>query len=101
MAIDMEAFKKALDEDLKQNEAVFKGKYSEQLQELLGLTDGEIKEVCPGAQSAQDYDRLIAVVREASRSNLSQADLTNQIEALGANAVKIAKLVGGLAALFA
>jgi hypothetical protein len=101
MAIDMEAFKKALDEDLKQNETVFKGKYSEQLQELLGLTDAEIKEVCPGAQAAQDYDKLIAVVREASRSNLSQADLANQIKALGANAVQIAKLVGGLAALFA
>lgn len=101
MAIDLEAFEKAVDGSLQSNEDAFKGKYRTQLHELLGLSGEEIAEVCPHPTATQEYDNLIAVVREASRKNLSQADLANQIKALGANAVQIAKLVGGLAAIFA
>jgi len=101
MAIDMKVFEDALNKSLQSNEDAFKGKYEAQLKELLGLSADEINEVCPRTTAMQDYDKLIAVVREASRNNLSQADLANQIKALGDNAVQIAKLVGGLAALFA
>jgi hypothetical protein len=101
MTIDTEAFKQALDDNLQHNEDAFKGIYRVQLHELRGLSDEEIAEVCPSATASQDFAKLVAVVSEASRKNLSQADLANQIKSLGANAVKIAKLVGGLAAVFA
>jgi hypothetical protein len=101
MAIDTEALKKALDASLHFNQDAFKGTYRVHLHELLGLSDEEIAEACPDVRAVQDFNTLIAVVSEASRKNLSHADLANQIKSLGANAVNIAKLVGGLAVAFA
>src|SRR5882672_708720 len=100
MPIDLEKFKKNVDASLKRNQEAFEGKYSEELNALLGLSTDELAKACPSMDVSQDYSQLISIVKEASRANVSQAALRVQIKALGENAVAIAKMVGGLAALF-
>jgi hypothetical protein len=97
---DLEAFRRDLRSDLKKGREAFEGKYADQLNELLGLSREEIDAVTPDATDLAEYDRLIAVVREASRHNLTQAQLKSNITALGEVAVEIAKKSAKLAALF-
>ncbi len=72
-----------------------------QLNELAGLSRAEIDAITPDITDLQKYDDLITVVKEASRVNLSQAQLKQQIEKLGEIAVKIAKRIPSLVELFA
>src|SRR5688572_26994196 len=97
---DLAAFKRDLKNDLKKGREAFEGEYADELNELMGLSQEEIDAIMPGAQDLQEYDRLIAVVRQASRHNLSQAQLKANIMALGEVAVTIAKKSTKLAALF-
>lgn len=100
MPIDLNKFKKNVDASLKRTQESFEGKYANELGGLLGLSREQIAEVVPGLEGQQEYSRLISVVEEASRMNVSQANLRSQIKSLGENALQIAKMVGGLAALF-
>ncbi len=97
---DPEEFKRRLKEQLKASREAFDGKYKDQLSQLSGLSHEEINAIAPGITDLQIYDALIAVVKEASRINLSEADLVAQIKKLGDTAVAIAKKVPSLAALF-
>lgn len=97
---DLAAFKRDLANDLKKGREAFEGKYGDELNELMGLSEAEIDAITPDAEDLQEYDRLIAVVKEASRHNLSQAQLKVNIVAMGEVAVKIAKKSAKLAALF-
>jgi hypothetical protein len=96
---DLDAFKRDLRSDLKKGREAFEGKYGDQLSELMGLSKDEIDAITPDAVDLQEYDRLIAVVRQASRHNLSQAQLKANIVKLGDVAVTIAKKSATLAAL--
>jgi len=97
---DLEGFKGRLKEDLKRGREAFKGKYAKELNELAGLSRNEIDAITPGVEDLQAYDALITVVKDASRSNLANAQLKQRIETLGSLAVKVAKKVPSLAALF-
>jgi len=72
---DLDGFKKDLDESLKNGREAFKGKYKEQLNDLCGLSMTEIDKITPDITDLEKYDQLITVVKEASRVNLSQAEL--------------------------
>ena len=100
MASDVETFKRNLRASLKKNEEAFEGKYKDQLDELLGLSREEIDRLTPDVTDMETYDRLITVVKEASRMNLRQAELKTQIQSLGEVAVQIAKKSASLAKLF-
>lgn len=94
-------FDKAFAADVATVKGAQSGTYSQEVQDLLHLsgqveTDGTIA-VLP----TSDYSALISLVERASAQNLSQADLVDRIQRLGATAVSIAKKVNGLAALFA
>jgi predicted house-cleaning noncanonical NTP pyrophosphatase (MazG superfamily) len=95
-----EEFKKKLKKKLEENRKAFKGKYSEQLNELLGLSKEEIDSITPDMTDLEIYSNLISLVKEATKSNLKQAQLVKQITDLGEVAVQIAKKVPSLAALF-
>ena len=97
---DLGAFEKDLDETLKRGREAFDGIYKKQLNELAGLSRAEIDAITPDITDLQKYDELIVVVKEASRVNLSQAQLKQQIEKLGEVAIKIAGRVPSLAKLF-
>lgn len=97
---DLEGFEKDLKNTLEQSGNAFNGKYKTELNELAGLSREEIDMITPDLTDLQKYDELITVVKAASAANLAQAELKNQIEILGTVAVKIAKKIPTLAALF-
>ncbi len=97
---DLEAFEADLDKTLERGREAFRGIYKNELNELAGLSRADIDEITPDMTDLQKYDELIIVVKEASRVNLQQAQLKQQIEKLGTVAVTIAKRVPSLAAIF-
>ncbi|WP_339734528.1 hypothetical protein [uncultured Sunxiuqinia sp.] len=80
-------------------DAAFNGKYKMELNELAGLSKEEIDAVAPGTTDLKMYLILTQVVEQASKNNLSQAQLAEDIKELGELAVKIARKVPRLAAL--
>ena len=80
-------------------EAALNGKFAEHYKGLRALSPAEIDAITPDTTDQKEYERLIALVQEATRANLSQAELVTRIKALGATAIQIAKKVSSLAAL--
>jgi len=86
---------------MKRADEAFRGEYADEINGLLGLSRTELDQLTPDATDLETYDRLIEVVKEASRVNVEQAELVNRIETLGDLAVRIAKKVPSLALMFA
>jgi len=80
-------------------DAAFNGRYKNELNQLVGLSKEEIDSVTPETTDLKVYAVLVKVVEKASKDNLSQAQLVENIKALGQVAVQIAKKVPQLAAL--
>ena len=87
-------------EILRKNHEAFVGKYAKEIDELLGLSRAEIDAIVPGTTDLEVYDQLMTIVKEASRRNLSQAELKSRIETLGDIAITIAKKSATLAKFF-
>ena len=82
-------------------DAAFNGTYKNQLNDLMGLSKSEIDQITPdGVTDMSTYSKLIDVVKQASKDNISQADLISNIKSLGNIAVNIAKKVPSIAAMF-
>lgn len=94
-----ERFRRRVNTAFKNADAAFKGKYRSEIEGLLGLSRAEIDAMAPGVTDIQTYERLMIVVREASRVNLAQAELANRIRSLGKFGIRIAKKVPALAAI--
>jgi len=97
--MDIEEFKRKLKEKMAENRQAFEGEYKDQINDLMGLSKVEVDSITPDNTDMEIYDQLITVVKEASRVNLSQAQLKQRIKELGEVALKIAKKVPSLAAL--
>lgn len=80
-------------------DAAFNGKYKEELKALTGLSKDEIDALTPVTSELKTYNVLIKVVEQASKDNLSQAELIDNIKSLGDIAIKIAKKIPQFAAL--
>uniref|UniRef100_UPI003216A902 hypothetical protein n=1 Tax=uncultured Draconibacterium sp. TaxID=1573823 RepID=UPI003216A902 len=80
-------------------DAAFNGKYKEELNKLTGLSKEEIDAVSPGTADLKMYSVLTKVVEQASKNNVSQAQLIDDIRELGELAIKIAKKVPQFAEL--
>lgn len=74
-------------------DAAFNGQYKEELNALQGFSKEEIDAIIPGTEDLQVYSVLIKVVEQASKDNLAQAQLIEDIKELGEVAVKIAKKI--------
>lgn len=85
---------------VKKADESFNGKYKDELNQLTGLSKEEIDSVTPDTEDSRTYSILLKVVEEASRKNLTQAELVEDIKELGDIAVKIAKKIPKLAQLF-
>ena len=96
----LEDLERELKEILRRNHDAFVGKYAKEIDELLGLSRAEIDAMIPGTTDLEVYDQLVTVVKEASRRNLSQAELKARIEDLGGIAIAIAKKTAKLTSLF-
>jgi hypothetical protein len=71
-------------------------KYQQEINQLKGLSPEEIASITPDTDA---HAALIKLVQQASDENLSKAQLVNNIKALGAVAVKIAKKIPQFAAI--
>ncbi|HVZ42593.1 MAG TPA: hypothetical protein VHA82_02200 [Ramlibacter sp.] len=98
-SFDRAEFERRLREQLKTSREAFDGQYKSELTQLACLSKEDIDAITPGTTDLQKYDELVALVKEASRVNLAQAELKQRIEALGNVAVSVAKLVPTLAAI--
>lgn len=77
----------------------FDGLYKSEVEALLAISKDEIDAITPDGTDLATYEKLMAVVRESSRKNASQAQLVSRIQAMGEVAVAIAKKVPSFAAL--
>ena len=80
-------------------DAAFNGKYKDELNSLCGLSREEIDSITPDSEDLRVYASLTKVVENASRKNLSQAELIRDINGLGDVAVQIAKRTPFLSSL--
>ena len=92
--------KNRFDDLFAEADEAFDGKYSTELNKLLGLSRNEIDKITPGTDDLKVYSVLIDVVKEASKNNITQAKIVENIKGLGEVAVKIAKKIPELASLF-
>ena len=99
--MDIEEFRRHLRERMEENRAAFEGRYGDELNALMGLSREEIDRITPDLTDLVIYDQLITVVKEASRTNMAQAELKARIQDLGEVALAIAGRVPALAALVA
>lgn len=98
--MDIDAYRKRLQERARANRLAFEGQYREEIEGLLGLSRMELDRITPDITDLEIYDQLITVVKEASASNIAQAELKSRVMELGAVAISIAKHVPKLASLF-
>lgn len=77
----------------------FNGVYKKELDKLTGLSRSEIDSITPDTEDLRVYSVLVKVVENASKENLSQAELIQDIKELGDIAVKIAKKIPQFATL--
>ena len=98
--MDIDAYEKRLRERARANRLAFEGQYRKEIEGLLGLSRKELERITPDTTDLEIYDQLITVVKEASASNIAQAELKSRIMELGGVAISIAKNVPKLASLF-
>ncbi len=75
------------------------GRFSEIYKQLRALSPEEIDGITPDTTDQQEYERLMALVQEATSRNMSQAELVDRIKQLGETAKAIAKKTTALAGL--
>ena len=91
-----EAYRRKIAERARLIQEAFEGRYKKQLNDLMGLSRAEVDRVTPDTTDLQAYAQLIEVVKEASRANIAQAELTSRIRDLGQVAIAIASKVPSL-----
>ena len=89
-------FQRSVKRRFKEIDMELRGQHKKHLDALLGISRAEIKKLTPDTTNIDIYNKLIAVVTEATRQNVAIADLREAIENLGDIAKKIAKKVPGL-----
>lgn len=97
--MDLEAYRRKLQERAQANRQAFEGLYRQEIEDLLGLSRQDLDSITPDTTDLQTYDQLITVVKEASASNITQAELKDRIVELGDVAVSICRRVPKLSAL--
>ena len=91
--------KNRFDDLFAEADAAFNGTYKNELNSLVGLSKEEIDSVTPGTADLKTCSILVKVVEKASKDNLAQAQLVENIKALGDVAIRIAKKVPQFASL--
>lgn len=99
--MDIEKYRKKLERRAAENRKAFEGQYREEITALLALSKEEIDRITLDSTDLTIYDQLITIVKEASASNIEQAELKTHIIELGNVALSIASNVPKLAALLA
>lgn len=69
--MDIDAYRKRLQERARANRLAFEGQYREEIEGLLGLSRKELDRITPDTTDLEIYAQLITVVKEASASNIT------------------------------
>jgi len=80
-------------------EKTLNGQFSKIYKELRNLSPEEIDSITPDITDQKEYERMIALVQEATERNLNQAQLIERIKNLGDIAISIARKVPSLSNL--
>jgi hypothetical protein len=99
--MDIEKYRRKLEKRAAENRKAFEGEYREEVTALLALSREEIDRITTDTTDLEVYDRLITVVKEASATNIKQAELKICILELGEVAISIANHVPKLASILA
>ena len=99
MPYDAEAMRRRMEQAAEEARLALEGRHSDAYKELRGLSPEEIDSITPGTTDQEQYEVLLAVVQEATRQNLEQAELVARIRELGGVALAIARKVPSLAAI--
>ena len=100
MSTDPDALDSLFNSDVKDMDVPTSGPWAAELNQLVQRSSQAAAAGSLAVTNKATYDQLIAVVKQGSAEDLSEAQLTQRIQALGSDAVAIAKTVGGLAKLF-
>ena len=92
-------FRSRVQAALDRADQAFQGQYADEIAGLLALSEADIRAVSPSPTALVDYNKLISVVKEASRVNVAQAELKQKIQGLGNVAIGIARRVPRLGAM--
>lgn len=68
-----------------------------ELNKLKSMTRTDLEKLRPQVTDQETYDKLIAVVKEATERNEDIAQIVTRVKGLGGAAVSLAKKIGGLA----
>jgi len=80
-------------------ERTLDGRFGSIYRELRGLSPEEINDITPDTTHQKEYERLIALVQQATDKNMDQAQLLERIREMGDVAQKIARRVSSLSSL--
>lgn len=80
-------------------EKALDGRFSEIYKGLRNLSPDEIDSITPDTTDQKEYERMVALVQEATERNLNQAQLVERIKGLGDVAIGIARKVPSLSVL--
>jgi diacylglycerol kinase family enzyme len=97
--IDLDDMFAEMDRAADRAERALNGQFSEIYKQLRSLSPEEIDSITPDTTDQKEYERMIALVQEATERNLDQAQLVERIRGLGDIAINIARKVPTLAAL--
>lgn len=78
----------------------FNGKFGNEFRALRDLSEEDYHSIIPKTSGKEDYDRMCKIVNNASINHSSQADVVNDITAIGELAVKLAKKIPFLKEMF-
>lgn len=97
--IDLDEIFAEMERAAERARAAMEGKFKDCYRELRALTPEEIDGVTPDVTDQVQYERLLALVEEATRKNMSQAQLVERVRALGDVAMAIARKTTSLAGM--
>ncbi len=98
-SIDLDAMFAEMERAADRAEATLQGRHAQTYKELRALSPEEIDAITPDVTDQKEYERLIALVQEATQQNLDQAALVSRVKALGTTVTNIARKLPSLASL--
>ncbi len=98
-SIDLEAMFAEMERAADRAEETLQGRHAHTYRELRALSPEEIDAIMPGVTDQKEYERMIALVQEATQQNLHQTALVSRVKALGTTAMNIASKLPSQASL--
>lgn len=94
--IDLDRMFAEMDAAASRAERTLDGRFGSIYRELRGLSPEEINDITPDTTDQKEYERIIALVQQATDQNMDQAQLVERIREMGDVAQKIARRVSSL-----